>query len=262
MKLVIKILLSLQILIGFGIQNAISQESGILAKYTYFNVGLQRAYDVNLSIYGNRAFSQFTPSLANADTAFIDDAGNGQFSNSLEDETGKQYFTNPESKAIIFRDFVYTTDGTFPAIVEESLPDFDWQLHNTVKKIGQFNCSMASTEFRGRTYEVWYTLEIPTPFGPWKFYGLPGLIVQIKSLDNNIQFYLSEIKKYDQQEITPPNDGKPTSFEEYVNYKNNLVNAFVSKLQSKLPRGAKVTVNSSSNYNIEKVFDENIIEKN
>ncbi len=38
----------------------------------------------------------------------------------------------------------------------------------------------------GRNYSAWYTFELPLPFGPYKFGGLPGMIVQIQ--DDEGQF--------------------------------------------------------------------------
>jgi len=40
-------------------------------------------------------------------------------------------------------------------------------------------CHKATTRFRGRDYIAWYTEEIPFPYGPFKFGGLPGLIACI-----------------------------------------------------------------------------------
>lgn len=64
--------------------------------------------------------------------------------------------------------------------VEENLPNMKWILLSEQKQIGDFLCEKAKTTFRGRTYEVWYTTEIPITYGPWKFNGLPGLMVEIK----------------------------------------------------------------------------------
>jgi len=61
-------------------------------------------------------------------------------------------------------------------IVEESTK-FKWKLKSDVKKIGKYNCQSAEVSFRGRNYIAWYTSEIPVSSGPYKFYGLPGLIV-------------------------------------------------------------------------------------
>ena len=55
---------------------------------------------------------------------------------------------------------------------------FAWTITNETKKIGKFNCSKATTSFRGRDYTAWFTNEIAVPFGPWKLNGLPGLIVE------------------------------------------------------------------------------------
>ena len=42
-----------------------------------------------------------------------------------------------------------------------------------------YPCHKATTRFRGRDYVAWYTEEIPFPYGPFKFGGLPGLITCI-----------------------------------------------------------------------------------
>lgn len=41
-------------------------------------------------------------------------------------------------------------------------------------------CSKASTEFLGRQYSAWYTTDIPLNAGPYRFCGLPGLIMKIE----------------------------------------------------------------------------------
>lgn len=63
--------------------------------------------------------------------------------------------------------------------VQEPLPKMKWKLLNEKKIIGKYNCAKASVEFRGRTYYAWYTIEIPISLGPWKFNGLPGLILEV-----------------------------------------------------------------------------------
>ncbi|CAM3798437.1 GLPGLI family protein [Flavobacterium gelidilacus] len=61
--------------------------------------------------------------------------------------------------------------------VNENLPKMEWKLTKEQKKINTYLCKKATTVFRGRTYEVWYTEKIPISLGPWKFNGLPGLIL-------------------------------------------------------------------------------------
>lgn len=37
-------------------------------------------------------------------------------------------------------------------------------------------------------WEAWFTTEIPLPYGPYKFHGLPGLILEVYDTKNNFIF--------------------------------------------------------------------------
>jgi len=78
--------------------------------------------------------------------------------------------------------------------IEELIPIMKWELLAEQKKIGDFLCEKAKTTFRGRTYEVWYTAEIPITYGPWKFNGLPGLMVKIKDTQGIYSWQLTSVK--------------------------------------------------------------------
>ena len=62
----------------------------------------------------------------------------------------------------------------------EPLPAIDWELTDGERTILGYACRRATCTFRGRSYEAWYTPEIAVSGGPWKFGGLPGLILAIK----------------------------------------------------------------------------------
>lgn len=64
--------------------------------------------------------------------------------------------------------------------VNEKIPEMKWTMITGKKKINNYNCKKAQTTFRGRTYSVWYTEKIPISVGPWKFNGLPGLILSVE----------------------------------------------------------------------------------
>lgn len=62
--------------------------------------------------------------------------------------------------------------------IREKAPIQDWSLVNdTTTQIIGYTCHYATTRFRGRDWEIWYTEDIPLPLGPWKLEGLPGLIL-------------------------------------------------------------------------------------
>ncbi|MBF4464549.1 GLPGLI family protein [Flavobacterium sp. LC2016-12] len=78
--------------------------------------------------------------------------------------------------------------------VKEIVPKINWKLINETKKIGNFTCKKASTFFRGRNYTAWYNPEIAVPFGPWKFQGLPGLILEVSDDKKMYKWYFKSIE--------------------------------------------------------------------
>lgn len=72
-------------------------------------------------------------------------------------------------------------------VYTDSVPALDWVFGNEeTDTILGYECRKATTEFAGRQYTAWFTPEIPLPFGPYKFGGLPGLILKIE--DGERQF--------------------------------------------------------------------------
>ena len=68
----------------------------------------------------------------------------------------------------------------------EPLPQFEWELMEATDTVAGYACSVAKTRFRGREWTVWFTMEIPISAGPWKFNGLPGLI--LKAQDDKLDY--------------------------------------------------------------------------
>lgn len=62
----------------------------------------------------------------------------------------------------------------------EPLPAIDRELTDGERTIVGYACRRARCTFRGRSYEAWYAPEIAVSCGPWKFGGLPGLILAIR----------------------------------------------------------------------------------
>lgn len=49
--------------------------------------------------------------------------------------------------------------------------------------------------FRGRSYVAWFTMDIPIENGPWKFAGLPGLILKVYDDKKLYDFECVKIEK-------------------------------------------------------------------
>ncbi|WP_429934135.1 GLPGLI family protein [Chryseobacterium sp. MIQD13] len=66
----------------------------------------------------------------------------------------------------------------------------NWKLVNETKIINTINCKKAVVTFKGRNWIAWYSPEIPLPYGPYKFSGLPGLIIKITDDKGDYDFEL------------------------------------------------------------------------
>jgi GLPGLI family protein len=90
-------------------------------------------------------------------------------------------------------------------IISDSFPKIIWSISDSTKSIGGYNCQKATTRFRGRDYEAWFTQDLPFPFGPWKLHGLPGIIMEANDSQHQVFFKFKEIEKEDSL-------GSPISF--------------------------------------------------
>ena len=78
--------------------------------------------------------------------------------------------------------------------VRDSFFNMHWTLGKESKIINGHKCYSASINFRGRKYKAFFAPDIPVSTGPWKFNNLPGLIIEVFSLDGEYQFRLNELK--------------------------------------------------------------------
>ena len=53
-----------------------------------------------------------------------------------------------------------------------------WQILSETKEVLGYSCQLASCDFRGRTWYAWFSPDIPVNEGPWKLFGLPGLVLE------------------------------------------------------------------------------------
>jgi GLPGLI family protein len=56
----------------------------------------------------------------------------------------------------------------------------DWKIGTETQKIMNYTAQKATTTFGGRDWIAWFTTDLPFPDGPYKFHGLPGLIVKLE----------------------------------------------------------------------------------
>jgi GLPGLI family protein len=95
----------------------------------------------------------------------------------------KKYFLDEESA--LFK----------KTVIKDELIKPEWNIvSDSVKKIAGYECIMAKGKQCGRDFTVWFTPDIPVNCGPWKLWGLPGLIVDANSNDGYIVIQLHTLK--------------------------------------------------------------------
>lgn len=79
---------------------------------------------------------------------------------------------------------------------EEPIPEFEWNLEDGTMEVMGYECKKATTKWRGREWTAWYS-DIPLSAGPWKFNGLPGLILRLE--DSRSEHFFEAVKSMNEQ---------------------------------------------------------------
>lgn len=75
-----------------------------------------------------------------------------------------------------------------PVYYTEKFDEMSWEIGDSTKNILGYECAVATTDYHGRKWTAWFAPEIPVADGPWKFRGLPGLILEVY-VPSGIGFY-------------------------------------------------------------------------
>jgi GLPGLI family protein len=109
--------------------------------------------------------------------------------------------TRGASHENIFKDYPkgkITTTNFFLGssyLYEEPFVKINWKLESGNMTIAGYKCKKASISLFGRKYTAWYTPDIPVGNGPWKFSGLPGLILKAEDDRKQVSFECIAIEK-------------------------------------------------------------------
>jgi GLPGLI family protein len=155
--------------------------------------------------------------------------GENEFSKKMIIPTGdgsiKFLYKNYQTNNLLYTDnisikYYYITD---------TLDNFNWKITKEREKIQKYNCTKATTTFRGRSYTAWFTEEIPLRFGPWKFGGLPGLIIK---LEDDQKHYVYELTGLDLNPLK--NDAEVSVPKQYANQSPQTYSSFREIYKTKL----------------------------
>lgn len=129
--------------------------------------------------------------------------------------------------------------------------NYTWQITNETKKIKDYTCYKATTTFRGNTFEAWFTPDIPINAGPWKWYGLPGLIVEASDKDQSVVFKLEKIEKLTEEIPFPSSKSKKMTLKQYFKEADEAFEAMFASND----RNTTTTVKTLGRFGLERVYE-------
>lgn len=141
----------------------------------------------------------------------------------------------------LYRDF-YTFETSF----------LKWNTNfSEKKKILGYDCHKATVIFNNRLFTAWYTKDIPISEGPYRFKGLPGVILQIADMKEYHTFNAISIEKK-QKEIIQLRKGIPVQREQYIQKREEFKNnPYPGRVIDKAKREQMINASKKSNNPLE-----------
>lgn len=115
----------------------------------------------------------------------------------------------------------------------------DWALTQEKRKIGNYICykatkndSYINASGKKKTYTVtsWYTQELPYPYGPTTYNGLPGVILELNNHQTVIYASKIELNPKKREDIIKPNKGTDITKEEFDNMMTGSATGFSKRI--------------------------------
>ena len=203
----------------------ISAECQIISKATYLcttHIAKGKSQDGLNTLYFTDTESVYIHNNYPTENSYVEKGHRVRFIKG--DTEGYPIYMNVADRKMIYKSDYHS--ATYPSFIfEEEIPVIDWYISPDTQKIGSYDCIRAASEYGGRIYDVWFTPIIPTSFGPYKFNGLPGLIVQVASRDEKVKYKLLEYtpQTSDISAINKPVDGQHMTEAEFKEY---VINAY------------------------------------
>lgn len=201
--LLLLLLLSLQ----GSAQKSYTDQIRFLATYQYSyqpdSTDLESVKSEEMQLYLGTASSRFSSTgkvmkdyiLANRSKSSQSTAKFAQFQSQVPPTTIHYHiFKHYSSQELSFTESVIKDKFRYV----QNLNLFDWKIQEDKKEIHGYQVQKASTRFAGRDYVAWFSPEIPIPDGPYKFNGLPGLILEIRDTKDFHVFQLIQFESFEE----------------------------------------------------------------
>lgn len=196
--------------------------------------------------------SKTTPKIKGEDMEDVSDVSQSEGTYTVKlkgkgityDSIGNMVYLNKKSQTLSVREHM----SSEYIVTEEKTPAINWKITNEIRMIKGYSCKKATTHFRGRDYVAWFTADIPIVAAPWKFAGLPGLVLDIEDTRHQVKIYFEKIE-YPVIDKVPGfvKEGTEITLEKYFTFRNEGFIKTMKYMESlRGPMNTNVTM-----YNIE-----------
>lgn len=156
-------------------------------------------------LIGNEESRYFNPVTQVVDSMLSTPQGTADFNNMVAaaNAAGQRPTLLPRDRTYIIK---YPQKGEMLCYEEtagelgnytEPFSEQSWSISDSIKTVLDYECIMAETDYHGRHWTAWFTLEIPINNGPWKFCGLPGLILEATADNGAYNFIATGLEQTD-----------------------------------------------------------------
>lgn len=173
----------------------------------------------------------------------------------------KKYFVsdlNNENE----RNFFFTANvESRDFFIYDKVPKPDWKIEeNSTKTIAGYKCTKATGVFRGSKVTAYFAKDLPYSAGPFKFYGLPGLILDIRVDNMDHEIWKAESVDIDDKTAIAfkPQflNNEKVSLKAYVEAKEAHMNKIFKKVSDAIPNSiGKTTITNNQRFTVEQKYE-------
>jgi GLPGLI family protein len=184
-----KLKLIILVLIIASFNYSFSQTKELYVEYDfYFKDKLVENKQIQLRTIGKESLSTTKRIIMTRNR----DIKTGEISEVKPHTSYRYVYKNNNTNSLQYSD--YTPGRGGKVYIKETIDQFNWTLTGNKKTILNYSCQEAMTTYRGRDYVAYFTTQLPYKAAPWKFHGLPGVMLEIRTTDDKIKMEAKTLK--------------------------------------------------------------------
>ena len=233
-----------------------AQKAQIKAGYDYeIKVGENVRKAPYILLSGSTGSMFYNPTTLWMDINSKDDAAcqaYGAMASALQEAGRGNEVPNRSASIYVLKDFekqvetVYDDYSDQFAKYDEPFGEMQWEIiPDSTSTILDYECVMARMSYHGRDWTAWFAPEIPVQDGPWKFAGLPGLILKATESTGTHSFTANGIEATEDDIPNMPRDDwyQKEDRIKYLQSKFKHLQDPLADIGGSMPDGVRLVVN-------------------